>query len=128
MQCVSLQVVAVVATMAMPATWTLIVQLPDLSALILVSAALIRTQVPLVLPLMTVLSMLGFAWTDCLISVFVLTQSVCRVAMVVVAVQTEIYVPTTATVLLQGLCALTQAFVALIQPTAAHPAIRLMTV
>jgi hypothetical protein len=42
MQCVSLQVVAVVATMAMPATWTLIVQLPDLSALILVSAALIQ--------------------------------------------------------------------------------------
>jgi hypothetical protein len=52
---------AVVATMEMPATWTLIVQLPDLSALMLVSVVLMETQELLALQPMTALSMLDFA-------------------------------------------------------------------
>jgi hypothetical protein len=60
MQSVYPQVV-VVATMEMPAMWTLIVQLPDLSALMLVSVVLMETQELLALQPMTALSMLGFA-------------------------------------------------------------------
>jgi hypothetical protein len=60
MQSVYPQVVVAV-TMEMPAMWTLIAQLLDLFVLILVSVALMGTQVLLALLLMTALSMLGFA-------------------------------------------------------------------
>jgi hypothetical protein len=60
MQSVYPQVVVAV-TMEIPAMWTLIVQLPDLFVWILVSVALMGTQVLLALPLMIAPLMLDFA-------------------------------------------------------------------
>jgi hypothetical protein len=100
---------------------------PPLELFARITSVLLELQGLLVLQLMTAPLMQRFAWMDYSTFASVSTLSVCRVAMAVV-VQTAMFVPMTATVLLQAPYVSTQASVALIPPAAAHPASRLMTV